>query len=242
MNDGKISIKRSDIIGDFIIPIPVEDFSKISLEYLPGLVDVEVELQRVEVSCCDDDFELPVLECLVVILLCDCNSFEKGHVGHVDILLDQEFVQIDKFYLHDFNWPSALGPFEVDEEHAVSELCNDETIDWRVVGEDELSVADESWSSGPVDGMLKIVSLNDFDDIEHLRVEGIVIHSHDDNAALSVHLPGVDINIDNREQVLFQMQPGSVLGSRVKRSIYKRLERGERRAVEINFSEMFTCR
>jgi hypothetical protein len=44
MNNGKIPIKRLDIVGHLIIPVPVIDFDQSSFKDLSGAVDVEVEL------------------------------------------------------------------------------------------------------------------------------------------------------------------------------------------------------
>lgn len=81
---------------------------------------MEVKLKSVEVSCCDDNFQLPVFEHFVEILIGNGYGLEEGHIGHVHSFFDKQLVEIDEFHFDDFNWFSTLGPFEVYEEHAVS--------------------------------------------------------------------------------------------------------------------------
>ncbi len=69
MDDGEIPVKGFDIVGDFIVAISVENFGKVSLENQSSLVNVEVELKSVEVASRDNQFNLPIPESLIVVLL-----------------------------------------------------------------------------------------------------------------------------------------------------------------------------
>ena len=69
MNDSKISIKLSDVVGSFIKSIFVENLSEFAFQNSSGLIKVEVELEDVEVSGCDDNFDFGIFENWVEIVL-----------------------------------------------------------------------------------------------------------------------------------------------------------------------------
>lgn len=69
MNDSKVTIESLDTVRNFIVSISVENLSQFRLKYLSSFVNVEVELESVEVSCCNKNFYLPVLEHFIVILV-----------------------------------------------------------------------------------------------------------------------------------------------------------------------------
>ena len=69
MNDSKVAIKRFDVAWNFIVTVPVINFRKGGFKHLSSLVNVEVELQSVEMTSCNHEFDLPVLECCIVVLL-----------------------------------------------------------------------------------------------------------------------------------------------------------------------------
>lgn len=56
MNDSKVAIKGFDIIRHLIISISIEYLRQFSIQHLPRLINMEVKLQRVEVSCRDNNF------------------------------------------------------------------------------------------------------------------------------------------------------------------------------------------
>ncbi len=107
MNDCKVAIKRLDVAWNFIVTVPVINFRKGSFEHLSSSVNVEVELQSVEMACGNDEFDLPVFECCIVVLFSQCNGLEECQVWHVDVLLDHQLVQIDELNFDDFDGFSA---------------------------------------------------------------------------------------------------------------------------------------
>ena len=69
MDDSKISIELSDVVGSFIKSIFVENLSEFAFQNSSGLIKVEVELEDVEVSGCDDNLDFGIFENWVEIVL-----------------------------------------------------------------------------------------------------------------------------------------------------------------------------
>jgi hypothetical protein len=103
VNDSKVAIEGLDVIGNFIVTIPVIHFCERSFKHLSRPVDMEIELQRVEVTGSDHDLNLPVLKGCVIVFLCQSDGLEKGQVGHVDILLDHQLVEVNKFHFNNLD-------------------------------------------------------------------------------------------------------------------------------------------
>lgn len=62
-----------------------------------------VNLEYVEVSCSHDEFSLPILECWIIIISCNCNGLIVCLVRHMKVLSNQEFVQIQEFDFGDLD-------------------------------------------------------------------------------------------------------------------------------------------
>ena len=56
--------------------------------------------------------------------------------------------------------------------------------------------------------MLQVIGLDDFDFIEHLRIEWVVIHGEDHDSTLSAHFVGIVINVNQHQNVFHDVKTG----------------------------------
>lgn len=174
---------------------------------------MEVEFQGVESGGCDDDFVLPVVELSVVVLHWNSDSPEERQIGHVQICGNHQFVQVDELDFGDFDGLTAFGEFEIDKEEAVSQFGDDQSVKRCLVGEEKLGVSDESGSTGPVDCVFEVISLDDFNKIKHFRIERVMVHGHDHDSTFSFHRLRIILNINQHQDILHNMKSRNVLGA-----------------------------
>lgn len=159
----------------------------------------------------------------------------------MDVFIVQQLVEINKLNFNDFDWFSSPCPFKVNKEHTLSEFCDCESVQRTIIGENDFSTANESRSSWPVNGVLKIVSFDNLDFIKHFWVKGIVIHCHNNNSSLSLHLPWVGIHIYKNQKIFNKFNSMNGFSSRIERSIDKGFERSESGCIKVNLSIVFAC-
>lgn len=75
-----------------------------------------------------------------------------------------------------------------------------------------MSIADEARSSWPVICSSQIVSINEFQLVEDLRLERIMIHGINYNSSLPIESVRIFVHIDNNHEFFHNVHTDHVLG------------------------------
>ena len=101
LGDSEISIKSFDVVLSLIETITIEDLSDLVSCNGSSLIDMEVDLERVEIACSDNELSLPLAVSLIIVLFVDGDSCEESSIRQRQVHFEQLFSQINKFDFED---------------------------------------------------------------------------------------------------------------------------------------------
>ena len=124
LGDSEISIKSFDVVLSLIETITIEDLSDLVICNGSSLIDMEVDLERVEIACSDNELTLPIAVSRIVILFVDGYGCEECGIRQRQVRFEQLFSQINKFDFEDLYWFSAFSPLEVNHKEPISKFSD----------------------------------------------------------------------------------------------------------------------